>query len=318
MNECSRATCWVPDTGCDLGFLDRSKCPAWTGKDHSESTGDTNTNDVLMPWSGRPLGLVDLGFIAGRAKPFVVGVVGPQSAGKTTLLAAWYLLLARGLASRVGHRFIGSCSLEGFEAVANAMRWRPGSPPQFPPHTSSREGRVPGLLHLDFRKGQGAMRSYLLTDAPGEWFKKWSIESDAAESAGSAWISKHSDVFLLIADCEALAGEHKGAARGSLQLIARRLSAERSDRPVALVWTKADISVSSEMESAVREAVFSQMPDAVEFSVSVITSNPMGDGTGTGFLELLGWILDCRRTEAILLVSEKENYDPLFLFGARS
>ncbi len=235
MSACSRATCWVPDTGCDLGFLDRSKCPAWTGQDLPASESSANADDVLMPWSGRTLGLVDLGFIAGRAKPIVVGVVGPQNAGKTTLLAAWYLLLARGLASRVSHRFIGSFSFEGWEAVAGAMRWRPGSRAQFPAHTSSREGRVPGLLHLDLRKDRGAIKSYLLADAPGEWFKKWSIQSDATESAGAAWISRHSDLFLLIADREALSTELKGVARGSLQLIARRLSAERGDRPVALV-----------------------------------------------------------------------------------
>jgi hypothetical protein len=317
MNECSRATCWAPDTGCDLGFLDRSKCSSWTGRGLPESEHSVNADDVLMPWSGRTLGLNDLGFVAGRAKPVVVGVVGPQSAGKTTLLAAWYLLLARGLASRVSHRFVGSFSFEGWEAVAGTMRWRPGSPPQFPAHTSSREGRVPGLLHLDLRKDRGAIKSYLLADAPGEWFKKWSIQSDATESSGAAWISKHSDLFLLIADREALSGEHKGAARGALQLIARRLSAERSDRPVALVWTKADISVAPEMETAVRDAVLLQMPDAVEFSVSVVTTDPESDGLGTGFLELLQWTLDYRRRRAILPTLEAENYDPLFLFGTR-
>jgi Double-GTPase 2 len=317
MNECSRATCWAPDTGCDLGFLDRSKCPSWTGKHLPDSESSVNTDDVLMPWSGRTLGLNDLGFVAGRVKPFVVGVVGPQSAGKTTLLAAWYLLLARGLASRVNHRFIGSFSFEGWEAVAGVMRWRPGAPPHFPAHTSSREGRVPGLLHLDLRKDGGAIKSYLLADAPGEWFKKWSIQSDATESAGAAWISQHSDVFLLIADREALSGEHKGTARGSLQLIARRLSAERNDRPVALVWTKADISVSPEMETAVRDAVVSQMPDAVEFSVSVVTSGPESEGVGTGLLDLLQWVLECQRRKAILPNIAAESYDPLFLFGAR-
>ena len=42
------------------------------------------------------MGLVDLGFVTGRGKPIVVGIVGSQNAGKTTLLAAWYLLLGRG------------------------------------------------------------------------------------------------------------------------------------------------------------------------------------------------------------------------------
>jgi hypothetical protein len=144
MRECSRSTCFVPETVCDLGFLDRSKCPAWQGQIAPTSDNTGGADEVLLPWSGSALGLVDLGFVAGRAKPIVVGIAGAQSAGKTTLLAAWYLLLGRGLVNDGVRRFAGSYSLAGWEAVASALRWGPGQPPRFPPHTTSRGGRAPG------------------------------------------------------------------------------------------------------------------------------------------------------------------------------
>jgi hypothetical protein len=307
----------VPDTVCDLGFLDRSDCPNWKGQVAPTSDNAGGTDEVLLPWSGSALGLADLGFVAGRAKPFVVGIVGAQSAGKTTLLAAWYLLLGRGLVNDGVRRFAGSYSLAGWEAVASALRWSPGQPPRFPPHTTSRGGRAPGLLHLAFRKDDRRPKDYLLTDAPGEWFQKWALYRDAPDGAGARWVADHADVLLLIADREALSGQSMGSARGALQLLAHRLGAERRGRPLALVWTKADIAVASEMEKAVREAVFKAMPDAVEFSVSILSGAEETDGTGSGLVDLLKWTLNVRRDQISLPSLEASCSDPLFLFGAR-
>ncbi len=241
---CSRPTCFAPETTCDLGFLDRSKCLAWKG--HTQVSGGQNevaSDELLLPWSGSALGLADLGFVAGRRKPLVVGIAGPQNAGKTTLLASWYLLVGRGLVGEEKRRFAGSYSLAGWEAVANALRWAPGQQPSFPPHTTSRGGRAPGLLHLAFRDAEGQARDYLFTDAPGEWFHRWAVNRESLDGEGARWVSEHADVFLLIADREALSGPSKGSARGSLQLLAQRLAAERAVRKVALVWTKSDVSL---------------------------------------------------------------------------
>ena len=178
----------------------------------------------------------------------------------------------RGLVGEEKRRFAGSYSLAGWEAVANALRWAPGQQPSFPPHTTSRGGRAPGLLHLAFRDAEGQARDYLFTDAPGEWFHRWAVNRESLDGEGARWVSEHADVFLLIADREALSGPSKGSARGSLQLLAQRLAAERAVRKVALVWTKSDVSLAPEMETAVDQAVFGPMPDAMEFSVSVVPS----------------------------------------------
>ncbi|OLF53920.1 hypothetical protein BTN82_12730 [Pseudomonas chlororaphis] len=317
MSACSRPSCFAPDCSCDLGFVNHTKCPSWgAGGEEVSASSVVDANSLLLPWSGSALGLSDLSFVAGPGKPMVVGVVGPQNAGKTTLLAAWYLLIGRGLACSEKRRFAGSFSLAGWEALAGSLRWSPGNPPNFPPHTSSRGGRAPGLLHTSFRGGSGDVRSYLFTDAPGEWFQKWSMNRDAPDAQGARWVAEHADMFLLIADRQALAGENKGSARSALQVLSRRLAAERADRPVAIVWTKADVSIAPEIETAVRDAVLKLMPDTREFLVSISGS---GDdhNKGQGLLELLDWALDIRRTRLSLPPPQAASSDLLFMFGVK-
>lgn len=319
MNGCSRPTCFVPDTGCDLGHTRPSECPAWASKGEAKAETAEAQEDGLFPWSGSALGLADLGFVAGRARPFVVGIVGPQNAGKTTLLGAWYLLLGRGVTDNKSLTFAGSYSLGGWEAVAGSLRWSPGQPPTFPPHTPSRSGRAPGLLHLAFREDlESRTRDFLMTDAPGEWFQKWAVNRDAPEAAGAKWIADRADVFLFVADREALSGDSMGSARNAIQLLARRVAAERRGRPLSLVWTKSDVAISPEMESAVRTAVMNSMPDAVEFSVSIISPPGPAEAAESGLLELLAWTLSVRRALGHLSVPSQTTADPLFLYGASS
>ena len=318
MTSCSRAICFAPDSTCDLGHLERANCSAWRrGSEAGVVQGEMATDELLLPWSGSALGLADLGFVTGHHKPLLVGIIGPQNAGKTTLLAAWYLLISRGLTRSGTRNFAGSYSFAGWEAVASALRWSPGQQPNFPPHTSSRGGRAPGLLHLDFRNIDGEARGYLFTDAPGEWFQKWAVNREAVDGEGARWVAEHADVFLLIADRAALSGPNMGAARNSLQLLARRLSAESANRPVALVWTKSDIAIAPEMEAAVREAVLGTMPDAREFSVSIRADTESGSGIADGLQDLLDWTLDLRRACICLPPTQTSISDPLFMFGAR-
>ena len=316
MTECSRKTCW-PDVGCSLGHLDLSKCPALNADRKEKKDEEEPTKAVAMPWSGSVLGLTDLGFVAGRNKPNVLAIVGAHQAGKTTLLGAWYLLLGKGSRADDGLRFAGSRSLSGWEVVANSLRWEPGSiPPAFPPHTTSINTRIPGLLHLAFRDDHDHRRDYVMTDAPGEWFQKWAIKREAPGTEGARWAAEHADAFLLVADREALAGKERGAARSGIQLLARRLAHELAGRPVALVWTKADVSIANEMKEAVRNAVLRVIPEAVEFEVS-IKSESKGSENEKGFLDLLAWVLNVRRPTAELPELARDTVDPVFRFGAR-
>nr|WP_205619519.1 hypothetical protein [Alcaligenes sp. HPC1271] len=193
---------------------------------------------MLLPWSGLAMGEVDLNFVSSKAKPIIVGIVGPESAGKTTILGALYLMLGRGALTTGTSFFSNSYTLAGWEAVATSLRWKPGQLPSFPPHTPSGAARAPGMLHLAFRHEDGALRDLLFADAPGEWFQKWAINEQDDSAEGARWIARHADVILLIADRQALAGSKMGTARNDFQLLAQRAVAEARGRRLVLVWTK--------------------------------------------------------------------------------
>ncbi|UJW77683.1 TRAFAC clade GTPase domain-containing protein [Rhizobium sp. SL42] len=317
MEKCQRETCFAPEIGCDLGNTNLSNCPLWRGAQQNETIEGDYSEEVRLPWSGSALGLADLGFVSGRKRPIIIGVVGPQNAGKTTLLAAWYLLVGRGLASLGGRLFSGSYTLSGWEAVAGAMRWSPGHTPGFPAHTTSRGGRAPGMLHLAFKREDGRSIDYLFTDAPGEWFQKWALNAGSPEGEGARWISTNADAFLIIADREALSGQSMGSARGSLQFLAKRLGAELGDRPVALVWTKADVKIAPEMETAVRRAVGNAMPSFDEHYVSVVEEVDADHhhNNGQALTRLLRWALDIERPKINLPPLKTTSSDPFFMLG---
>jgi hypothetical protein len=317
MKKCPHPLCFAPDVTCALGNQSPSDCPEWKREQVStQGTADGNS-DLLFPWSGQAMGLIDAAFVSGRAKPSVVAIVGPHNAGKTTLLAAWYLLLGRGLRAKTDHSFSGCYSLTGWETIATWLRWNPGAPPSFPPHTASSIERAPGLLHLAFTCDSDSRKDYLFSDAPGEWFHKWALNRESDDAAGARWLAQHADVFLLVADREALSGETKGTARGALLLLIQRLASELKGRPIALVWTKEDVAVDKAMENAVRDSVLRHMPDAVEFSTTVLDSSDHDAGVGQGFLELLGWILDRKRAPGALPQLSGETCDPLLVHGSR-
>jgi Double-GTPase 2 len=325
--RCSHPHCFAPDVSCHLGEIDLKDCQAWQEAVSERSTGAVAgaeaTERTLLPWSGNTLGAVDVPFVAGRSNPTLLGVVGLHNAGKTTLLAAWYLLLGRGTRPDGEPRFAGSYTLLGWENVAHSLRWEGTGGLAFPLHTASGAGRVPGLLHLALRTTGGSLSDFLFADAPGEWFRRWAVDRDAPDAAGARWVSEHADVLVLVADSESLAGPQRGNARNLMQLLARRLGAERDGRPTALVWSKADVVVPREIRTAVTEAVRHAVPDVEEFSVSVYPPRKKGDSTGgrgrtcpsTGFLALLNWVLTVRRPGIAIPRKAEVPFDPLWAFG---
>ncbi|KJS35249.1 MAG: hypothetical protein VR70_16250 [Rhodospirillaceae bacterium BRH_c57] len=316
MDGCSEGTCFAPDTACALGNPNHRTCLRWKGGNEVPSAGPGDDEQVLLPWTGQTLGLADLSFITGRGKPLVVAIAGPESAGKTTVLASWYLLMGRGRLLGADAKFSGSYSLAGWEGIAASLCWGPGHPPSFPAHTSSRDARAPGLLHMTVRVSPERTRDLLFADAPGAWFQKWAVNADAPEAEGARWLARHADVFLIAADREALAGPKLGQARNSFQLLAKRIAAERRNRPVALLWTKGDVAVDPAMEAVIRSAVLEEMPDAEQFTTSVFSADGEGEAAD-GFVSVFQWLLHARRSGARGIREPGTTTDPLFLLGRR-
>jgi hypothetical protein len=250
--KCSQVSCYPEDTGCNVeGCAKLSDCKFY---DKEQTTGEaaTTVNEEMLhvPWTGETLGLDDLKYITASSPTILIGISGVASAGKTTFLAVLYCLLRHG--QQLGdYRFCGSKTINGWENIAWYLSWKTDNAIQFPPHTSSNAGRVPGLLHMAVRNSLGVKKDLVFTDAPGEWFDAWSYNRDAINAVGADWIHKHADAFLLFADCEMLSGEEQGKARRQIKLVADRISEGLSDRPMGLIWSKSDIAIDSEMKNQI-------------------------------------------------------------------
>lgn len=316
--SCSLEGCYAPDVLCSMGEDSPLKCKHWLktatdGGETAPAAAETEATTYSVPWSGNALGLRDLPFITGRRFPNVVGVIGPAGAGKTTLLAAWYLQLGRGQLADAG-TFAGSYTLTGWENIAHSLRWSNDGGPGFPQHTASGAGRAPGLLHLALRQGDDVTDT-LITDAPGEWFRSWAIERDSAEAEGARWVARHATAFVIIADGEALSGNDVGAARVNLQGLIHRVSAERSGRPVALVWAKSDLTPPAGVRSAIEGTMATHLPDAPQFAVSVYPSGEKLPEQGFG--DVYRWAISAvsppiKITQSLPVIS-----DPLLVYGHR-
>lgn len=317
MNKCSNSDCHAPDIGCSLGESDLSKCEYWNSTASVSKKADTVIEkDIHLPWTGLTFGLDDVGFLTGCSKPKIIGILGAENAGKTSLLAAWYLLVSRGFSATVQRQFAGSYTLAGWEAVAANLRWEPGHTPSFPAHTPSGIKRAPGLLHLSFKNEKnGIIEDYLFADAPGEWFSKWSTHSEAPEAEGARWLSTHADIFLLIADRQALSGEQKGRTRAELNRLIKRIGSTIQNRPIALVWSKSDIQGDELIESTIRNNTISTIPHIAEFETQIIRNDNIKDSSGKDILILLKWILEQKRLICELPTVNYKGNDPLFMLG---
>lgn len=251
---CSRENCYAPDTGCVLGNVEGCEYLVGPACQPATASEQDVTQGQRLPWSGLALGLTDIFQVAALGRPHVVGVVGAAGSGKTTLLAAHWIAARRGLGA-YGRSFAGSYSLMGWHQIARHLQWQPyGS--GFPPHTSSSDNRSPALLHVAYLKSDnpadGAPRRHvLLTDAPGEWFSRWAEEPALAD--GAQWVADHADVFVLLADGDALRGAKRGQARANYQSLAIRLQTAAAGRSVIPVLTKADVGVPETILEAINK-----------------------------------------------------------------
>jgi hypothetical protein len=313
--KCPQEDCWAPEIACNLGW-DLDSCPHYKEvAAHSEDDKNTKEDSFLLPWLSNSLGLVDLQFIAGRSKPIIIGIIGGHNAGKTTLLTTIYLLLTQGQRA-TNRQFGGSFTFGGWEHLAHALRWMPHQAPHFPAHTPNNAGRLPGLLHLAFRMGHEEFEDVLLTDAPGEWFERWSVDKEASDIEGARWISKYADVFMFLVDSEALSGPDRGEARTNTLNLAQRLSSELMGRPVAVVWSKSDIPIREVVQAALMSKFSELFPRQREFRVSVEREQSHQKISADEFIELLSWILEEHTkttSEGISLTVQKDD-DPLLAF----
>lgn len=314
--KCSQDSCFPDETGCNVeGHLRIKECKYYNSAGEEPETVDQSFEDeelLHIPWTGSAMGLEDLKFLTASSSPILIGITGVASAGKTTFLALLYSLLRHGV--KIGdYSFCGSKTLVGWENIAWYLSWKRDNDIQFPPHTSSNAGRVPGLLHLALRNGAGVKKDLIFTDAPGEWFDKWSYNKDDINAEGANWIHQNADAFLLFADCDQLSGQEQGASRRQIKLVADRLSDNLGSRPLGLVWSKSDIQMDEDMKNQISNYM-QRFGNANygEFAVSI----KEGDSQmyHLDICQSISWILDVLENRINIPISVKVyDNDDLFL-----
>ena len=267
--NCSKQDCYPEDTGCLCGETDLTKCKYYKRKEaESDLLEKESGSSERFPWTGSTLGLHDLNYISSHSNLTIIGVVGTAKTGKTTFLALLYCLLRHG--HKIGEfSFVGSYTLTGWEDIASNLRWKPDDPKiQFPPHTTSNAGRVPGLLHLSLKGDDELIHNVIFTDAPGEWFKDWSVNKTDIKAEGANWIYKNANSFLMFADCEKLSGTERGAAKNDITQLLVRLKENINKRPISLIWSKSDIEIHIGLKEGISKYFSSNFDLSNELNVS--------------------------------------------------
>lgn len=321
MNRCPHKGCNAPEMSCAQGE-EIEDCPAWKGKVKSSSDGEAvvvtdgqTARHLRFPWTGNVMGPADLPYLAGAKRVRLLTMAGASDAGKTSLLAAFYLLIARGYLPE-GVEFAGSLTLEGWENIAGSLKWNALNGPTFPAHTSSGGGRSPGMLHMTLRSSSRECE-LLSADAPGEWFTDWAVHRDNPRAEGARWLCERTDIFLVIADSKALSGSDRGQARQELLDLMRRVGSELDGRPAALVWTKSDLPVPLGIKTAIREGAVRSLKEFQEFSVSMHPEKGSEcRNKGQGILELLAWIISAQPCNCEELIADHDGSALLHTFGS--
>lgn len=198
---------------------------------------------VSTPWSGRHLGPQEVQYLLDRSPARVFAVLGPYDAGKTCLLASFFLQLANGQREGFPYRVASSRTLHALHTLAQrAATWTGHPHSEIVAHTP--KGETIAYLHLGVcpEDGQDVRHLELLySDLPGEWATEWSQTVDDETSRRMAFLGR-CDGFMLVVDASTLIKSPRNDAETS-RLLRRLLDVHAQSprrRSLALVLSKFD------------------------------------------------------------------------------
>ncbi len=254
-NRCSRTDCPAPKGLCvEHASPEYFKCEHWLGDKPEQSVEKPKTGNKKaksLPWTGEPFQPADIEIVSQRSAPLIVGMVGGANAGKTSYLGMLYTLLFNGKKLQYW-QFAGSYTLAAWEMLAQYLKIRTDGSVEFAPPTPSNPDFY-SLFHIALKRGE-LFRDVLFADSSGEVFKDWSVDVHNPNAENALWIYEKSSAFIFMVDSVALA-ERRGAAKAETVQIAEQIAANLNDRPVAVVWAKADKieNVRSNIRNALEE-----------------------------------------------------------------
>lgn len=267
---CSNEECKVASDGKCVEGYPLDECPHATRlsvediEEVEEEVASPALPTVLNLSLGDALGREDASALQFRRVSRTIGIIGPNNAGKTSLVAGVYDLLQGGPVAGVG--FAGSSTLIGFEKICHDAR---ATSRRDAPHTERTiAGAEATFFHLDLRPTDGEVMSLFIGDRSGE---DYLAAADDLARAGDFFEIKRADVVTLLVNGEHLvSSEHRHEAKAATPQIVDALVESRSLRPgcgLAIVLTKEDsVLASAHAGRAHRE--FGELVEAVRASHS--------------------------------------------------
>lgn len=266
--KCEYEGCDAPKALCSISFSSEYQdCPHFNkeGNETSNPQSKESTGSAI-PWSGIAFTPSNIDILSHRSSPIMIGLVGAANAGKTSYLGMLYTLFFNGRKFN-NWNFAGSYTLIAWEAQAKGLKIRSNGKVSFPNPTPSAPDYY-SLYHLALKKDK-QLFDILLADSSGEVFTKWAANIDDTEAENAKWIYGNSDAFVFFVDCEALI-EGRGRTKNSLSQMAAQVASALENRPVTIVWSKADKigDIPHKIREAVEELLKDSFPDSPVFRIS--------------------------------------------------
>ncbi|WP_156818837.1 TRAFAC clade GTPase domain-containing protein [Sphingomonas sp. Mn802worker] len=258
--------------------------------------------------SGEALDTMNAAALQRRLLSRVVGLVGPNNAGKTSLIASVYDLLQEGPVGDIG--FAGSTTLIGFEKVCHDAR--AASRRGLPHMERTIVGAEATFFHLDLKAEGQDVVSLFLGDRSGEDYLG---AADDVARADDFIELRRADTVTLLVNGEHLTGtEHRHEVRAvSPQLIEALVEggAIREHCRLAVVLTKNDVVVGTtnaertrrdfaEIVATIAERHSSHLSEVKPFVIAASPKSVSGLKRGDGVDNLLRYWLSptCNSTSA--------------------
>lgn len=287
--NCSNPDC--TGINCHDGYEDLTQCPNWS-KHHVEEvkkkTIQKKTNKSTQVWSGEPLTINDINLISYRNNPIIIGLAGKAKAGKTCFLGMLYTLLYEG-GRFEKYGFSGTKTILGWDKLYDKLKVvnKKVSLPETTPSSYLR------LLHLALRNIENQLTDVLITDASGEVFSTWSQNKDDENAENARWIYDNSNGFILFIDCDDLI-KRKNRAKTEIIDIAEMLKSDLKNRPVLVVWSKADLKedVHPTIHDSLKNELSEIFNNYIEIDISNYPSKNPDVLVHKNNLKTIDWLLD--------------------------
>ncbi|MEP7119636.1 MAG: hypothetical protein ABJE95_01955 [Byssovorax sp.] len=260
--RCRHADCTLPEDGRCARAAEYSdpelECPelfrAEGGSSSTTSPAPAQVasepepdDDEATPWKGRHLSLTEAEEIVQRSPARLISVLGSYGAGKTSLMASFFLQIANGHYGNFPYCFASSRTLYGFQdLIERANRWTGKPNEQIVDHTPRDESSQTGsFLHVGLRprdERDDRHIDLLLTDVAGEWIDSWTRRADEDAKRRLAFIPR-SDGFIVVVDAFELFGNDGMKMDTDIGRLIRRVvrsAGARRGRTLAVVFSKFD------------------------------------------------------------------------------